>query len=72
VLVVSLTIWSRQWVAHWYFLRPPSSRLEQRNHAKRRDRMAALKPTRVLPEAILVGPLSAPMGRPPPRPGMSA
>src|SRR5580700_9078702 len=40
-------------VAHCYFLRPPSSRLEQRNRAKRRDRMAALTPTQVLPEATL-------------------
>src|ERR1700722_14193801 len=51
----SLTIWSRQRVAPCYFLRP--SRLEQRNRATRRDRMAALTPTPVPPEAILVGPL---------------
>src|ERR1700722_4292230 len=32
---------SRQRIAHCYFLRAPSSRLEQRNRAKRRDRLAA-------------------------------
>ena len=57
----SLTIWSRQRVAPCYFLRP--SRLEQRNRATRRDRMAALTPTPVPPEAILVGPLSAQLQR---------
>src|ERR1700729_4629471 len=57
----SLTIWSRQRIAPCYFLRP--SRLEQRNRATRRDRMAALTPTPVPPEAILVGPLSAQLQR---------
>ena len=53
-----VTIWSRQRVAQ--LLPPPlTSRPEQRNRAKRRDGMATLARTPVLPEAILQSPLSA-------------
>lgn len=48
----ALTIWFTPTGSALRLHPPPSSRLEQRNRARRRDRMAALTSTPVLPEAI--------------------